>query len=698
MNSKIPSNGSDSKKTVQTAAKTIRAVPDIVPGDDAPPVAWAVWLARVHQAKLVPCHHPVKTAATKAAAVCSCKEGAACHHVGKHPRLTDWNERASSDPQQLRKWAVQFPGCNFGVATKATGWVVVDADGDVGRKSLQDRTAFYGDLPRTYVQSTGGGAHFCFRKPGDMPPIIGSISLAPGLDIRADNATNGGLIVAAGSVHWSGKRYSSRDATPVADMPQWLRAWLKTNDTASQPPPASAVVPTTVPPSAVPLAQRVARAQQYLAKADPSVSGQGGHSNAMRVVTAVVRGFQLEAPTAREALAAWNARCSPPWSPEELNHKISDAFAKGNMAWGKLLTEASAPGASASRFELFSVDDLEKKTSAPVPYIVAAFGLAPGRPAVIGGVRETCKSILGIELLLAVASGEATCWGNVDVQRQGAVALLDYEMGDTTPRRCVRLARGMGGVDFADLIRRGLFRLAVSPKLLLSADREVVRAALVELCTDVVLLVVDNFRTALGGTVDMNDDRVRTYLDLLREVSEQCGTTVVVLMHENTPGKIRGSTAIAEGTSVILSLSKRANTVTVERVRQTNGPKDTRTTTVQLLDEGAVIDVTTGELAALRLAAATNATASAPGGGTAAPGGAAVDRAKAAVLAFVASAPTPPGLNDVVKAVSGGRPTLQAAIDALRAEGLLLPKPPGLKLGQKDPLRLQASQVGGGDA
>lgn len=82
----------------------------------------------------------------------------------------------------------------------------------------------------------------------------------------------------------------------------------------------------------------VARARAYAAQAEPAVSGQGGHNVAMRVATAVVRGFDLRNEAdALEALADWNARCEPPWSPKELLHKVREATAKGAMPWGAKL-------------------------------------------------------------------------------------------------------------------------------------------------------------------------------------------------------------------------------------------------------------------------------------------------------------------------------------------------------------------------
>src|SRR5271169_791504 len=48
-----------------------------------------------------------------------------------------WKAGATSDIAQLEAWAVQFPGCNWAVATgERSGVWVLDVDGPEGRASL----------------------------------------------------------------------------------------------------------------------------------------------------------------------------------------------------------------------------------------------------------------------------------------------------------------------------------------------------------------------------------------------------------------------------------------------------------------------------------------------------------------------------------------------------------------------------------
>lgn len=93
------------------------------------------------------------------------------------------------------------------------------------------------------------------------------------------------------------------------------------------------------------MSTRKRRATAYAARAEPSIDGQGGHPTAMRVATAVVRGFALDHAAAREVLDGWNARCLPPWSGAQIDHKIQEAMRVGALPWGKMLLTDLEPEA-----------------------------------------------------------------------------------------------------------------------------------------------------------------------------------------------------------------------------------------------------------------------------------------------------------------------------------------------------------------
>ena len=117
---------------------------------------------------------------------CSCLDGDACTTPGKHPRITKWTERASSDVELVAGWWARWPTANVGILTgKRSGLVVLDVDPrHGGDDSLAALEAEHGRLPETPLVVTGGGGlHYYFGHPGGD---VRSYTLAAGLELKAD--------------------------------------------------------------------------------------------------------------------------------------------------------------------------------------------------------------------------------------------------------------------------------------------------------------------------------------------------------------------------------------------------------------------------------------------------------------------------------------------------------------------------------
>ncbi len=118
-----------------------------------------------------------------------------CKSPGKHPRLTDWPNRASCDPKTIREWFDTWPDSNVGIVTGAvSGIVVLDVDGTDGEESIKSL-----NLPPTVGVKTRRGRHLYFRHPGN--PVKNFVGKSPGLDLRGD----GGYVVAPPSRHAEGE-------------------------------------------------------------------------------------------------------------------------------------------------------------------------------------------------------------------------------------------------------------------------------------------------------------------------------------------------------------------------------------------------------------------------------------------------------------------------------------------------------------
>lgn len=154
---------------------------------------------------------------------CTCFNGKSCTSKGKHPRISKWQEVATTDQDTIIKYWQKWPDSNIGIVTgKKNGVFVLDIDiKDNGHESLEQLTDHFGPLPDTVEQITGsGGSHYLFKyKEG----IGNKTNLMPGIDIRGD----GGFIVVAPSIHESGRKYewelsSHPLEVETLDAPNWL--------------------------------------------------------------------------------------------------------------------------------------------------------------------------------------------------------------------------------------------------------------------------------------------------------------------------------------------------------------------------------------------------------------------------------------------------------------------------------------------
>jgi hypothetical protein len=150
---------------------------------------------------------------TKQPGVCTCRSGAFCTDVGKHPRRKGWKNLSTRDIGTLREWFNKHPDSNLGIRT-GNGLVVIDVDPkNGGFETLAALEAELGSLPRTHVVKTGsGGLHIFLSVEAKYSHAIESNEgkVGSGVDIRA----KGGQVVAAPGIHKSGNRYEWLVFTP----------------------------------------------------------------------------------------------------------------------------------------------------------------------------------------------------------------------------------------------------------------------------------------------------------------------------------------------------------------------------------------------------------------------------------------------------------------------------------------------------
>lgn len=171
--------------------------------------------------RVFPCH------SIKADGTCTCEKDCG-KDKGKHPRITVWQKKASSDKAQIEKWfSPKAPLSNVAIVTgQDSAITVIDIDlgeGKKGADSWQEAIADQGDgkphgEPQTLRQNTGGGGmHFVFIYNSALK--TGTNVLGEHIDSRNDTA----YILGAPSRHRTGGVYEWANwGHPLAHLPPYL--------------------------------------------------------------------------------------------------------------------------------------------------------------------------------------------------------------------------------------------------------------------------------------------------------------------------------------------------------------------------------------------------------------------------------------------------------------------------------------------
>jgi len=159
---------------------------------------------------------------------CACQSGASCTEKqrGKHPRLGGWQQKATTDADEVRAWWSRWPRAGVGLATgSASRCWVLDLDGPEAGAWYEAQVARHG-LTRTLGVHTSRGFHLYWRwSPDAMVRNAQGLKAvgAPNVDVRGE----GGYVCAPPTVHRSGHVYAWETQLgafqrEMVEAPAWL--------------------------------------------------------------------------------------------------------------------------------------------------------------------------------------------------------------------------------------------------------------------------------------------------------------------------------------------------------------------------------------------------------------------------------------------------------------------------------------------
>lgn len=145
---------------------------------------------------------------------------------GKHP-VGNWGTMTSGDPSTdatLRLWFGSEPR-NVGIACGPSGLVVLDEDRESALANLADELGE--EVPATYRVRTSRGWHYYFSDESNEFGNGAGALADHDIDVRGGHG-DGGYVLAAGSIHWTGVEYLAEDsAAGVAPLPDWIKEQLR---------------------------------------------------------------------------------------------------------------------------------------------------------------------------------------------------------------------------------------------------------------------------------------------------------------------------------------------------------------------------------------------------------------------------------------------------------------------------------------
>ncbi len=167
----------------------------------------------------------------------------------KKPFLPAWEQNATLDPEQIRAWAAEYPGCNFGSVAKSGAHFVFEADSPNVKKRFEATGGVFSS--GLIIQSRDGRGHRWYLYADGVKNISQAYTEHGDFSLRADDqqcVSPGSIhpdtkkqyrVVAAGApavptvqevAFWNSERVEKKSAQHAADIPRDEKGLIQNGD------------------------------------------------------------------------------------------------------------------------------------------------------------------------------------------------------------------------------------------------------------------------------------------------------------------------------------------------------------------------------------------------------------------------------------------------------------------------------------
>ena len=155
-------------------------------------------------------------------------------------------------------------------------------------------------------------------------------------------------------------------------------------------------------------------------------------------------------------------------------------------------------------------------------WVCNTLGLVPGPISILSAFSNAGKSFFAANLAICVANS-LKLFGFIDIENPGKVMHIDWDQGQKFSKIYYwRLLNGYGIKSFKNI---NYWR----PEWHLDDPES--KNNLIKQLSDCKLCIIDCLGSAIP-TADINDDRVRSYVDMLNDVSDKTNCAIMLLHHE----------------------------------------------------------------------------------------------------------------------------------------------------------------------
>jgi len=240
----------------------------------------------------------------------------------KAPVIPGWQDLRLTPSEIEQRFSSQS---NIGVINgEASNWL---GDVDLDHPDAVRLAPEYLPLTVTFGREGNPKSHYLYQLSAPASTKQHTTSKGMAVELRVNGQT-----IFPGSTHPSGELVEwTADGEPAIVDPKYLHRCVEQLAAAVKaihdPQPTSEPTRETTKPARQEATddETLERARRYVAKMRPAISEQGGHNQTYKVACKLVLVFDLSPSDAMTVLRQYNKRCEPPWTEQELQHKIDDA-------------------------------------------------------------------------------------------------------------------------------------------------------------------------------------------------------------------------------------------------------------------------------------------------------------------------------------------------------------------------------------